>query len=185
MSMKRSKEVSRGRAREVDGGFWDKKEPERVYTWESDVSAQPDEAFVAYTPQQRYSKDVLLTHAKFGKGIVTDVDGGKIDVLFQEGPKKLTHGLAGGPVIQPKPLDEMTESQPAAITVPAPPPIHMPDEPPAAALQQPQTFEPPPAAPSDPTLDDRPAPAAAPSDDQRQTLDPPTDPDPNASGGTA
>jgi hypothetical protein len=184
MSMKRSKEVTRGRAREVDGGFWDKKEPERVYSWETDVSAHPDSAFVAYTPQQRFAKDVLLTHAKFGKGIVTDVDGGKIDVLFQEGPKKLTHGLAGGPVIQPKPIDDMTESQPAAITVPAPPPIHMPDEPPAAALQQPSTlpqpFEPA-AAPSEPTLDDRPAP----SEEQRQTLDPPTDPDPNASGGSA
>lgn len=174
--MKRSKEVSRGKAREVDGGFWDKKEPERVYNWETDVASHPDSAFVTYTPQERYAKDVLLTHAKFGKGIVKDVDGGKIDVLFQDGAKKLTHGLAGGPVIQPKPIDE-TESQPAAITVPAPPPIHVPEDPPGATLQQPSTipseFTPSPPPPSDTDVE------------QRHTMDPPTDPDPNASGGQA
>jgi hypothetical protein len=60
MSMKRSKEVSRGRAREVDGGFWDKKEPERVYTWDTDVAAQPDEAFVAYAPPPVHVPEVHI-----------------------------------------------------------------------------------------------------------------------------
>ena len=136
MSMKRSKEVSRGRAREVDGGFWDKKEPERVYTWDTDVAAQPDDSFVAYAPAQRYSKDVLVTHAKFGKGIITEVDGGKIDVLFQDGQKKLTHGLAGGPVITPKVI-EAQETVPAAITVPAPPPTHMLEPDPTVVMPAP------------------------------------------------
>lgn len=183
MSMKRSKEVSRGRAREVDGGFWDKKEPERVYTWESDVAARPDEAFVAYAPAQRYSKDVLVTHAKFGKGIVTEVDGAKIDVLFQDGQKKLTHGLAGGPVITPKVIEASEESvpaaeYPAAITVPAPPPTHMIEPEPTAVMpappampEAPSTFEPPASPSEDPLL--------------HNTMDPPTDPDPNAGGGSA
>lgn len=175
MSMKRSKEVTRGRAREVDGGFWDKKEPERVYVWDTDVAPHPDDAFVAYAPAQRYAKDVLVTHSKFGKGIVTEVDGGKIDVLFQDGQKKLTHGLAGGPIIEPKiivPPGEDAES--AALTMPAPPPVHevspvIPEAPPvsqAAISDAPDT-------PADPE------PPMASETEPRHTMDPPTDPDPD------
>jgi hypothetical protein len=95
MSMKRGKEVSRGKHRELEGeGFWVKKEEARAYKWEDDVAAKGDEVFVAYAPTQKYAKDALVSHAKFGKGIVTAVDGGKIDVLFQDGTKKLTHGLS-------------------------------------------------------------------------------------------
>ena len=33
-------------------------------------------------------------HAKFGKGIVVDVEPSRVEVLFQDGPKKLAHGLS-------------------------------------------------------------------------------------------
>lgn len=175
MSMKRSKEVTRGRAREVDGGFWDKKEPERVYVWDTDVATQPEDAFVAYAPAQRYAKNVLITHSKFGKGIVTDIDGGKIDVLFSDGPKKLTHGLAGGPIIEPKivvPPGEDAES--AAVTVPAPPPVHevpaiIPEAPPVPAAD---------VAPMESGASTEPEPPAASETEPRHTIEPETDKDP-------
>lgn len=124
MSMKRSKEVTRGRQRDVEGGFWEKKGPERVYTYEGDIATQPDESFTPYAPGVRYAKDALITHPKFGKGIVTDLDGQKIDVLFQDGPRKLTHGLGGGAVLpppKPKPAPEpVIETTEAPTTDPEP-----------------------------------------------------------------
>jgi hypothetical protein len=177
MSMKRSKEVTRGRAREVDGGFWDKKEPERVYVWDTDVAVKPDDAFVAYAPAQRYAKDVLVIHSKFGRGVVTDVDGGKIDVLFQDGQKKLTHGLAGGPIIMPKVIEiaEGEDEASAAVTVPAPPPVHEPT--PVIIPETPAVPEA--AAISEATTDPNPDPPAASETEPRHTMDPPTDPDPD------
>jgi hypothetical protein len=98
MSMKRTKEVSRGRgARELEGGFWDKKGPERVYNFETEVAGKPDDAFVAYVPTARYEKDALVVHTKFGKGIVIDVEPQRVEVLFSDGPRKLSHGLAAPP----------------------------------------------------------------------------------------
>jgi hypothetical protein len=95
MSMKRGKEVSRGKDRDLETeGFWVKKDDGRTYKWEDDVATKGDDAFVPYAPTQKFAKDALVVHAKFGKGIVTAVDGGKIDVLFQDGTKKLTHGLS-------------------------------------------------------------------------------------------
>ncbi|MEZ4408665.1 MAG: hypothetical protein R3A52_19660 [Polyangiales bacterium] len=35
-----------------------------------------------------------MAHPKFGKGLVVAVDGGRIDVLFEEGVKKLVHGVS-------------------------------------------------------------------------------------------
>lgn len=96
--MKRSKEVSHGRnARDLDAGFWEKKGPEKVYEFDADVAAKPDDTFVPYAPTRRYDLDALVAHAKFGKGIVTDVEPQKILVLFQDGPRKLSHGLAALP----------------------------------------------------------------------------------------
>lgn len=131
MSMKRSKEVSRGRARDVEGGFWEKKEPERVYTFEGDVAVHPDDAFAKYAPVQRYEKNALIDHPKFGKGIVTGVDAQKIDVLFRDGWRKLTHALAGGAVLpRPKP---QPAPEPAAEPTPAEPALDPTSQPVQAA----------------------------------------------------
>ena len=41
---------------------------------------------------ERYGKGQLVLHAKFGKGIVVDVEASRVEILFQEGKKKLGHG---------------------------------------------------------------------------------------------
>ena len=39
----------------------------------------------------RFTKGQLLAHPKFGKGVVVAVEGQRIEVLFEDGPKKLGH----------------------------------------------------------------------------------------------
>ena len=74
---------------EVD--FWAKPSaPEK--TWEEQVEAKPDEDFVAYALAERFVKGQLVLHTKFGKGIVFDADATRVEILFQEGKKKLGHG---------------------------------------------------------------------------------------------
>lgn len=94
MSMKRSKEVRR-RGRDGDeNDFFSNKPAAKQWDWEKDVSSQPDEVFNAYSPKARFAKDAFVVHPKFGKGVVIDVEPSRVEVLFQEGPKKLAHGLA-------------------------------------------------------------------------------------------
>jgi hypothetical protein len=94
MSMKRSKEVRRrGRDTEGEDGFFSSKAAGKVWEWEKDVAPQPDDAFAAYAPKERFVKDAFVIHAKFGKGVVVDVEPSRATVLFQDGPKKLVHGL--------------------------------------------------------------------------------------------
>ena len=65
-----------------------------MWDWEKDVSALPDDSFAKYAPTARYAKEALVVHPKFGKGVVIDVEAVKVEVLFQDGPKKLAHGLS-------------------------------------------------------------------------------------------
>ena len=58
------------------------------------MSSQPDEAFAKYAPQSRFAKEAFVMHAKFGKGVVVDVEPSRVEVLFHDGPKKLAHGLS-------------------------------------------------------------------------------------------
>jgi hypothetical protein len=95
MSMKRAKEVRRrGREEESGDGFFSTKPAAKQWDWEKDVASQPDEAFTQYAPKSRFAKDAFLVHPKFGKGVVLDVEPSRVEVLFQDGPKKLAHGLA-------------------------------------------------------------------------------------------
>src|SRR3954469_20351336 len=55
------------------------------------VGDKPEGAFATYAPSHTFQKDALLAHSKFGKGIVVDVDGNKVHVLFEEGVRKLLH----------------------------------------------------------------------------------------------
>ena len=92
MSMKRTKQrgdAGRDKDNEVD--FWAKPtEPEK--TWEEQVDGKPDDGFAAYTLAERFAKGQLVLHSKFGKGIVVDSDATRVEILFQEGKKKLGHG---------------------------------------------------------------------------------------------
>jgi hypothetical protein len=93
MSMKRSKGrgTGGGREKETDVNFWAKPtEPEK--TWEEQVEGKPDDGFLPYTMTERYTKGQLVLHSKFGKGIVIDADQNRVEILFQEGKKKLGHG---------------------------------------------------------------------------------------------
>lgn len=95
MSIKRSKQRSfgsSGNAVEGDDYFAKVKVPEK--TWEEWTQGVDDAVFVVYAPAKRFEKGSLLAHAKFGKGAVVNVEGAKIEVLFQEGPKKLGHGAS-------------------------------------------------------------------------------------------
>ena len=136
MSIKRSREVTRRRP--SDGGSSDsKKAVERVYEWEADVVPHLAEAALAYGAAHCYAKEALIQHSVFGKGLVTKVEGTKIEVLFEAGPKKLVHNPKGSeapkagdapaaPAAQPAPAPAQAEAQAAAPAEPkvetAPPP---------------------------------------------------------------
>jgi hypothetical protein len=96
MSMKRSKQRTSGPTRggataEDDPPSWAKPgEPEP--TW-AEVEGKPDESFVAFALSSRYAKGDLILHPKFGKGKVVGVEGTRIEVLFQDGKKKLGHAV--------------------------------------------------------------------------------------------
>ncbi len=92
MSMKRTKQRSGGgRDKDTDVDFWAKPtEPEK--TWEEHVEGKPDDGFLPYAMSERYAKGQLVLHTKFGKGIVVDSDASRVEILFQEGKKKLGHG---------------------------------------------------------------------------------------------
>jgi hypothetical protein len=63
--------------------------------WKDVVGDKPDGAFAAYAPSHTFQKDALVAHSKFGKGVVVDVDGNKVHVLFEEGVLKLLHATPG------------------------------------------------------------------------------------------
>jgi hypothetical protein len=96
MSMKRTKQRGGGAGRDKDGetDFWAKPtQPEK--TWEEQVDGKPDDGFAPYTLAERYTKGQLDFHPKFGKGVVVDADPSRVEILFQEGKKKLGHGQTG------------------------------------------------------------------------------------------
>ncbi len=39
----------------------------------------------------RFTRGQILVHPKFGKGVVVGVEGQRIEVLFEDGTKKLGH----------------------------------------------------------------------------------------------
>jgi hypothetical protein len=93
MSMKRSKQRSSGsqRSTDDDSPVWAKPaEPEP--TW-ADVESKPDASFAPFAMSARYAKGDLISHPKFGKGLVVGVEPTRIEVLFQDGKKKLGHAV--------------------------------------------------------------------------------------------
>jgi hypothetical protein len=99
MSIKRSKQVSRGsRRRETEGSpfFFDStpKAVEPEWNWEDHVAGQAEGSFVPYSLTKTFAKSSFILHPVFGKGLVTNVDGGRIEVLFKDGKKKLGHAAA-------------------------------------------------------------------------------------------
>ena len=96
MSMKRTKPRSSGKSQDTDDddGFWlTPSEPEK--SWEEQVANKADSEFIAYALTTRLEKGQLVTHPKFGKGIVLHADASKVEILFQDGKKKLGHAQSG------------------------------------------------------------------------------------------
>jgi hypothetical protein len=58
------------------------------------VADKPDTAFTSYATASRFEKDALVAHSKFGKGVVVEVDGNKVHILFEEGVRRLLHGTS-------------------------------------------------------------------------------------------
>jgi hypothetical protein len=56
--------------------------------WHSAV-ADATKPRLPYSPEARYSRGDLVTHAKFGVGVVTGTEPGKVLLLFESGPRKL------------------------------------------------------------------------------------------------
>ena len=91
MSMKRSKQRSSGPDRNSNDDAWAKPAgPEPAW---ADVDSKPDESFTPFALSSRYAKGDLIKHPKFGKGLVLDAEATRIEVLFQDGKKKLGHSV--------------------------------------------------------------------------------------------
>ena len=92
MSIKRTKQRSFGRGRDAEeSSFGPAKNAEPEKTWAQHMEGKGDDAFVPYAMTSRFAKGALLIHPKFGKGAVVGVEGPRIEVLFEDGPKKLGH----------------------------------------------------------------------------------------------
>jgi len=92
MSMKRSKQRGGGSGRGSEEDVW-AKPPEPEPEW-SEVEGKPDGSFVPFAMSSRYAKGDLILHPKFGKGLVVFAEPTRIEVLFQDGKKKLGHAVA-------------------------------------------------------------------------------------------
>lgn len=92
MSMKRTK--ARGTsARDTgasDTDFFGKPK-EEPKTWLQVTEGKSDADFVAYSMSTKFGIGALVLHSKFGRGFVTEVEGQKVNVLFEDGPRKLGH----------------------------------------------------------------------------------------------
>jgi hypothetical protein len=91
MSMKRTKAKTAAKEKDGTTDFWAKPAaPEK--SWEESTMEKPDDAFTPYAMRSTFTKGQLITHPKFGKGVVTDVETVRVEILFQDGKKKLGHG---------------------------------------------------------------------------------------------
>ena len=91
MSMKRSRRVSHAaKGSQAESPFAFSQAPPPV-TWTDAVEGKDEGAFKPYGVATSYKRDDLVVHPKFGKGVVTMVEGNRVEILFQDGAKKLAH----------------------------------------------------------------------------------------------
>ena len=76
----------------INGRRWDGSATEHATINEPCAEAKEDSEFTPYAMTERFTKGQLILHPKFGKGIVMDVETARVEILFQEGKKKLGHG---------------------------------------------------------------------------------------------
>lgn len=69
-----------------------KSEHQRYEGWASKTLGQAVDAFTRYSMERTFRVGELVIHPKFGEGYVDQVlEGGKVNVMFREGPKVLAH----------------------------------------------------------------------------------------------
>jgi hypothetical protein len=93
MSIRRPKRASRKAEPDLPDSATGGSNP--IPDWGAAVAPRPDGDFVPYAPATTFAVSTLVQHAKFGKGIVVGVDGNKVDILFEQGIRKLLHATAG------------------------------------------------------------------------------------------
>jgi hypothetical protein len=96
MSMKRTRTKSFGSSKRYDDGpvSFNRSSHQPEKSWDEHIAGQPDDAFVGYSTKAKFELGALISHPKFGKGVVIGVEDQRIDVLFQDAKRKLAHGLA-------------------------------------------------------------------------------------------
>lgn len=67
------------------------KPPPVVKTWSEQTAGKADADFQPYAMTSRFALGALIQHSKFGKGVVVGVEGARVEVLFEDGAKKLGH----------------------------------------------------------------------------------------------
>ena len=95
MSIKRAKTATRGKSKDEgsDTGMGSSKAAPAPI-WKDQVGAKSEDAFSPYALGTTFQKGSLIQHSKFGKGLVTSVEGARIEVLFEDGSKKLGHATS-------------------------------------------------------------------------------------------
>ncbi len=69
------------------------RERDQTSQWEHAIAGQPMSAFKPYRITLTLGPGELVRHPKFGDGVVARViDRGKVEILFQDGPKTMAHG---------------------------------------------------------------------------------------------
>ncbi|MBK9263403.1 MAG: hypothetical protein IPM54_26815 [Polyangiaceae bacterium] len=69
------------------------RERDQTSQWEHAIAGQPMSAFKPYRITLTLGTGELVRHPKFGDGVVARViDRGKVEILFQDGPKTMAHG---------------------------------------------------------------------------------------------
>jgi len=69
------------------------RERDQTSQWEHAIAGQPMGAFKPYRITLVLGPGELVRHPKFGDGVVARViDRGKVEILFQDGPKTMAHG---------------------------------------------------------------------------------------------
>ncbi len=70
-----------------------KAEEERRAAWEDATTGRGADDFTGYSIAGLFEPGQLLRHKKFGDGVVAEiVEGGKMQVLFEDGPRMLVYG---------------------------------------------------------------------------------------------
>jgi len=93
--MKRSDERPRsgGSTRAERAAAQSRLERDQTAAWEHAIAGQPTTAFKAYRITLILAEGELVHHSKFGDGVVAKViDRGKVEILFEDGPRTMAHG---------------------------------------------------------------------------------------------